>query len=158
MYVAFCLQPKRHFRYGYKCKNGVQNRRIRFVCRSPVETFFLVLDHLRSKIYTSSRLSRYISIRKSIDSLVEARDRLPPFCTDLHQKTDRILSNSISAEERRGSLVSAEIPSVPFHGHIPTNWQTPILTIYSCREPLWSMLCLFWRLSTVRESANIYLY
>ena len=90
---------------------------------SPVETFFSVLDHLRSKIYTSSRLSRHISIRKSMDSLVEARERLSPFCTDLHHKLAGFLA-TLSAEERRGSL--SFLPK--FHRFrstdIPTIWQT----------------------------------
>jgi hypothetical protein len=95
------------------------------VALSPVETFIAVMEHLISKIYTSSRLPRHISIRKQIDTLVKAREHLSPFCVDLHSKIAVFLGN-LSAEEKRGSLSflpkfhqfrSKEIPAI-WHAHL----------------------------------------
>lgn len=94
----------------------------------PVETFLSVLEHLKTKVYTSSRLARHQSIRKLIAALEEVRVRLPPFCDDLHLRISRFMA-TLTPTERKGSVSFMPKFQIFRSTDVPGIWQTHLRAI-----------------------------
>jgi hypothetical protein len=91
----------------------------------------MVMELLLSRVYTSERLSRHVAIRKQIDILVKMRDRLSPFCDELHSRIAAFI-DSLSPQDK-GSLSflpkfhlfrSREIPEI-WKNYLSSNIPTP---------------------------------